>query len=159
SLYWTAYTPGDGQRHPAVLVLHAGGFRAGNADPSGVAQDLATAGFFALATEYRLPPPHIELNSHTGNGANHPVPGQDDVTPVDDGHYPEQTTDVQMAIRTARADNRCNGLVYIVGASAGGCHAAYMAATGVAGDDRPDLIVVFSGIYDLADPNFLGLDC
>ena len=128
-LYWTAYVPADGLRHPAVIVLHPGGFKSGGAGPDNVAEDLGNAGFLGLAVEYRLAPPHDPMDSPT-----HPVPGQNDVTPVDDGHYPEQTDDVQLAIRTARADPRCNGLVYCVGGSAGGSHSAFMAATGTAGD-------------------------
>jgi hypothetical protein len=89
----------------------------------------------------------------------HPFPGQNDVRPVDDGHYPEQTDDVQVAIRTARADPRCDGRVYCLGGSAGASHALYMAATGTAGDDRPDLFVGLSGVYNMSDPSFIGQDC
>src|SRR5450432_2237123 len=59
-LYWTAFVPGDGLRHPAVLVLHPGGFKTGDAGPENVAEDLGNAGFFGLAVEYRLAPPHDE---------------------------------------------------------------------------------------------------
>jgi hypothetical protein len=79
---------------------------------------------------------------------------------VDDGHYPEQTDDVQLAIRTARADPRCNGLVYCVGGSAGGSHSAFMAATGTAGDDMPDLVAILScGVSNLFDSNLWPLVC
>jgi acetyl esterase/lipase len=153
-LYWTAFVPADGLRHPAVLVLHTGGFKTGNAGPANVTQDLARAGFLGLAVEYRLAPPHGPMNS-----PRHPFPGQDQVRPVDDGHYPEQTDDVQMAIRTARADPRCDGRVYCLGGSAGGSHALYMAATGAAGRDRPDLVVGCSGVYNMSDPSFIGQEC
>jgi acetyl esterase/lipase len=153
-LYWTAFVPGDGLRHPAVLVLHPGGFKTGDAGPENVAQDLGNAGFLGLAVEYRLAPPHDAMDSPT-----HPVPGQNDIKPVDDGHYPEQTDDVQLAIRTARADPRCDGRVYCVGGSAGGSHALYMAATATAGDDRPDLVVGCSGVYNMYDPSFIGQVC
>ena len=153
-LYWTAYVPADGLRHPAVLVLHPGGFKAGDAGPLNVAEDLGNAGFFGLATEYRLAPPHDEMDS-----PSHPVPGQNDVFPVDNGHYPEQTDDVQLAIRTARADPRCDGRVYCVGGSAGAAHSVYMAATGAAGDDRPDLVVGLSGPYELDDLAHLQAPC
>ena len=114
ALYWTAFVPAHGSRNPAVLVLHTGGFKTGDAGPANIAQELALSGFLGLAVEYRLAPPHVEMDSPT-----HPVPGQNDVTPVDDGHYPEQTDDVQLAIRTARADPRCDGRVYCLGGSAG----------------------------------------
>ena len=82
-----------------MIVLHPGGFKAGNAGPANVAQDMALAGFLGLAVEYRLAPPHDPMNP-----PRHPFPGQNQVRPVDGGHYPEQTDDVQLAIRTARAD-------------------------------------------------------
>ena len=153
ALYWTAYVPPEGGKHPAVLVLHEGGFKTGDAGPIDVAQDLAAGGFFALATEYRLAPPHAPMNSFTDAYPQgiHPPPGQNAVFPVDDGHYPEQTDDIQLAIRTARADPRCDGRVYCVGGSAGASHSVYMAATGASGDDRPDLAVGLSGPYELDD--------
>ena len=89
------------------------------------------------------------------NRPQHPPPSQNTVFPIDDGHYPEQTTDIQMAIRAARQDPRCNGLVYCVGGSAGASHSVYMAARGTPGDEMPDLIVCFSGPYDFADLSHL----
>jgi len=154
ALRWTAFEPKGGGSHPAVLVLHPGGFKAGAAGPPAVAKTLAGAGFFALATEYRLAPPHTQMNT-----PQHPPPSQNSVSPIDDGLYPEQTTDVQMAIRAARHDPRCNGLVYCIGGSAGASHSAYMAATGTPGDDMPDLIVCLSGVYDFADLEHLETPC
>ena len=154
ALRWTAFEPAGGGQHPAVLVLHPGGFKTGDAGPTGVAQDLAAAGFLALATEYRLAPPHKPMNS-----PEHPPPSQNTVFPVDDGHYPEQTTDVQTAIRTARRDPRCNGLVYCIGGSAGASHSVYVAATGRRGDDMPDLIVCLSGPYNFANLDHLQTPC
>jgi len=154
ALRWTAFEPADGGPHPAVLVLHAGGFMTGNAGPPNVAQDLAAAGFFALAAEYRLAPPHTSMNT-----PKHLNPSQNTVFPIDDGYYPTQTTDVQMAIRAARQDPRCNGLVYCVGGSAGGSHSVFMAATGKAGDDMPDLIVSLSGVYEFTDKEHLRTPC
>src|SRR6476646_2090345 len=107
ALRWKAFTPGDGLPHPAILVLHPGGFKSGNPGPDFVSEDLAAAGFVAFSTEYRLSPPHNDMNA-----AVHGPMAQDSVFPVDDGHYPEQTTDVQMAIRAARIDPRCDGHVY-----------------------------------------------
>jgi acetyl esterase/lipase len=153
-LYWTAFVPPDGLRHPAVLVLHPGGFKTGPAGPAIIAKSMSKAGFLGLAVEYRLAPPHGPMDS-----PRHPFPGQNDVSPVDDGHYPEQTDDVQVAIRTARADPRCDGRVYCLGGSAGASHALYMAATGTAGDDRPDLFVGLSGVYNMSDPSFIEQEC
>ena len=160
-LYWTAYVPPEGGKHPAVLVLHTGGFKTGAAGPQDVAQDLAANGFVALATEYRLAPPHSQMNSYTDAFPDgiHPAPGQNAVYPVDDGHYPEQTDDLKMAVRAARADPRCNGLVYAVGGSAGASHTVYLAATGAVGDDKIDLGVALSGPYQLDDEAHLHAEC
>lgn len=154
ALRWVKFEPQGGGQHPAVIVLHPGGFKAGVAGPKNVAADLARAGFLALAAEYRLAPPHADMNA-----PDHPPPSQNTVVPVDDGHYPEQTTDVRMAIRKARQDPGCNGLVYCVGGSAGASHCAYLAARGKPGDDKPDLIVCLSGIYNFANREHLETPC
>lgn len=136
-LHWIAYTPVGTGPWPAVLVIHAGGFWSGTPDSSAemttCAEDLANAGYVAFAIEYRLAPP----------GALH---GQ-----VSDGRFPDQTDDVKLAVRTARADPRCNGKVGAVGGSAGGSHTVFVAATGTYGDDRIDVGVSISGAYDLTD--------
>ena len=133
-LHWVVYTPSTPGPWPAVLVIHGGGFKSGSPQSAAEAAiDLANAGYLALAIEYRLAP----------NGA---LNGQ-----TSDGRYPEQTDDVKMAVRAARNDPRCNGHVAAVGGSAGGCHTAYVAATGTAGDDRIDVGVSLSGAYDFRD--------
>jgi len=154
TLRWKVFTPPDPGPHPAVIVLHGGGFKAGDAGPDSVSKDLAAAGFLALSTEYRLAPPHTPMNE-----ANHGFVGQDSVIPVDDGHYPAQNLDVQMAIRAARADARCNGLVYGVGGSAGASHVLYAMATGAAGDDQFDLGVSLSPPAKYEDVAWLQEPC
>jgi len=136
-LHWVVYTPVTPGPWPAVLVIHGGGFNSGSPDssPDSVtcAQDLATAGYIAFSIEYRLAPPGL-------------LPGQ-----KTDGRFPQQEDDVKLAVRTARADSRCNGKVGAVGGSAGGYHTAYVAATGTPGDDRIDVGVSLSGLYDASD--------
>ncbi len=133
-LHWVVYTPTTPGPWPAVLVIHGGGFKGGGPPSTATAAlDLAGAGYLALALEYRLAP----------NGS---IVGQ-----TSDGRYPQQTDDVKMAVRAARSDPRCNGQVGSVGGSAGGCHTAYVAATGTAGDDRIDVGVSLSGAYDFTD--------
>jgi acetyl esterase/lipase len=136
-LHWVAFAPTTPGPWPAVLIIHGGNFYGGS--PTGspesvaLAQDLAATGYIALSIEYRLAPP----------GA---LTGQ-----VSDGRYPQQTDDVKMAVRAARVDSRCNGQVGVVGGSAGGYHAAFVAATGTPGDDRVDVAVSLSGLYDATD--------
>lgn len=149
-LRWTAYQPRV-RYAPAVLVLHPGGFKTGTAGPPNVCSDLAAAGFLALATEYRLAPPHTEMNAPP-----HPLPGQN--TQGDEGHYPAGVTDVQAAIRAARAHPRGDGRVFCVGGSAGASNALYWAAKGTFGDDKPDRVVLCSGVYDFANTDHLAID-
>lgn len=136
-LHWVAYTPSTPGPWPTILVIHGGGFNDGSPDSSSESvncgQDLAAAGYLALSIEYRLAPP----------GA---LPGQ-----ISDGRFPDQSDDVKLAIRAARADPRCNGQVGGIGGSAGGYQVAFNVATGTPGDDRLDFGVSLSGAYDLSD--------
>ena len=136
-LHWVAYTPTIPGPWPAVLVIHGGGFYSGtptsSAEQVTCAEDLANAGYLALSIEYRLAPPGS-------------LPGQ-----TSTGQFPQQTDDVQMAVRAARSDPRCNGQVGAIGGSAGGSHTAFVAGHGTIGDDRIDVGVSLSGAYDLSD--------
>ena len=148
----TVYNVDDGQRHRVAIVIHGGGYDSGDMQTN-VARDLSQYGFLGVAIEYRLAPPHLEMNSPP-----HPFPGQNNIN--DDGHYPEQTDDVRDAIVHYRNDPRSNGEVVVIGGSAGGSHSLYLAATGTPGNDMPDLAVLLScGISNLADPNQYALDC
>lgn len=137
ALHWDVYTPAGSGPWPAVLVIHGGGFVGGSTTDSpeliDCAQALADAGYIAFAIEYRLAPP----------GA---LSGQ-----VSDGRFPDQTDDVKLAVRTARADSRCNGRVGAIGGSSGGSHTAFVAGTGTKGYDRIDVGVCLSGMFDAAD--------
>ena len=152
SIRATVYNVDDGQRHRVAIVIHGGGYSGGFME-FGVAQDLSQFGFMGVAIEYRLAPPHLEMNSPI-----HPFPGQNDIN--DDGHYPEQTDDVRDAIVHYRNDPRSNGQVVVIGGSAGGSHGLYLAATGTPGYDMPDLLVMLScGVSNLSDPNQWALQC
>lgn len=152
SILATVYNLDDGQRHRVAIVIHGGGYDSGDMQTA-VARDLSQSGFLGVAIEYRLAPPHVEMNS-----PRHPFPGQNDIH--DEGHYPEQTDDVRDAIIHYRNDPRSNGEVVVIGGSAGGSHSLYLAATGTPGNDMPDLAVLLScGISNLADPNQYALDC
>lgn len=142
-LRWDRYIPGSGgPTWPTVVLIHGGYYNSGNRGPQAMAGDLQNAGFLVFAIEYRLAPPHTEMND-----PNPPGDGQQD--PPSDGRPPQQTNDVQAAIRAARADSRCNGKVIAVGCSNGAAHALWQAITGAVGDDKPDIMVGLSGPYDL----------
>jgi len=152
SIRATVYNVEDGQRHRVAIVIHGGGYSAGGMQTA-VAEDLSQYGFLGVAIEYRLAPPHLEMNS-----PSHPFPGQDFIR--DDGHFPEQTDDVRDAIIHYRNDPRSNGEVVVIGGSAGASHSLYLAATGTPGIDMPDLAVLLScGVSNLADPNQYLLNC
>ena len=145
SIRATVYNVEDGQRHRVVIAIHGGGYSRKDANKRRTGR--FAVWILGVAIEYRLAPPHIEMNSPT-----HPFPGQNDIQ--DDGHYPEQTDDVRDAIVHYRNDPRSNGEVVVIGGSAGGSHSLYLAATGTPGLDMPDLAVLLScGISNLADPN------
>jgi acetyl esterase/lipase len=148
----TVYNVDDGRTHRVAIVIHGGKYSGGNMQTD-VAQDVSQYGFMGVAIEYRLAPPHTEMNTPA-----HPFPGQNNIH--DDGHYPEQTDDVRDAIVHYRNDPRSNGQVVVIGGSAGGSHGLYLAATGTPGYDMPDLAVLLScGVSNLADPNEWALQC
>ena len=152
SIRATVYNVNDGQRHRVAIAIHGGGY-SGGVMQTNVAQDVSKYGLMGVAIEYRLAPPHIEMNSPA-----HPFPGQNDIH--DDGYYPEQTDDVRDAIVHYRNDPRSNGQVVVIGGSAGGSHSLYLAGTGTPGYDMPDLAVLLScGVSNLADPNQWALQC
>jgi len=142
-LRWDRYTPTfGGPTWPTVLVMHGGGYKTGSRGPYFVAQDLQAAGFLALAADYRLAPTHTTM------------PQQ--VDPPSDGRPPQQTTDMQTAIRAARADSQCNGQVAIVGFSAGASHGSWWSLIGT-GSDKPDALVGCSGVYDDDNSDLLSI--
>ena len=141
-LKWRVFIPTDGGTHPAIIVIHGGGFKGGDFHDTRTDQDLVCAGFCVFDIEYRLAPPG-ELQGEES----------------DPGRYPEQTNDVATAIRAARspastsvAFGRVNGKVGAVGGSSGASHAAYCAAAPTLGGDQLDAAVLLSGSYDFHDP-------
>jgi acetyl esterase/lipase len=148
----TVFNVDDSRTHRVAIVIHGGGYSAGTMETD-VAQELSQYGFMGVAIEYRLAPPHLEMNTPV-----HPFPGQNNIH--DDGHYPEQTDDVRDAIVHYRNDSRSNRQVVVIGGSAGGSHALYLAGTGTPGNDMPDLAVLLScGVSNFTDPNQYALDC
>jgi dienelactone hydrolase len=74
-------------------------------------KDLQDAGFLVFQVETRLSPPgKLPLQASS-----------------DAGTAPEQTDDLKRQILAALADPQCNGKIYLVGGSAGGCLALWCA--------------------------------
>jgi acetyl esterase/lipase len=141
-LTWDVYTPTGSGPWPAFIMIHGGGFTGGSPttsqDSVTIDHDLQAAGYIVFAVNYRAAPPgHVTGQTSTG-------------------YAPQQYDDVKMAVRAARADSRCNGLVGSFGGSAGGAHAAWVGADNTttplwSGNDRVNVVVCMSGPYDFVD--------
>src|SRR4029077_8298875 len=55
------YNLDDGRTHRVAIVIHGGGY-SGSAMETNVAQELSLDGFIGVAIEYRLAPPHTDMN-------------------------------------------------------------------------------------------------
>lgn len=149
-LRWTPFIPRVTPT-PIVLVLHGGDFSNGLMGPMGVAQDLCYAGLLAFPIEYRLAPPHAEMDTPP-----HPYPGQN--TASMDG-YQRGAYDLWDAIIAARAHPLGDGRVFCVGAGAGASLALIMAvATANPASEHPDRVVLLSGLYEFYNETHLGID-
>ena len=142
--------PGAGQndRFPTVLMLPPDIFKleyqdAGTPTQRQASYDLQQAGFLVFQVDHRLAPP--------GHLANQ--------LPTDNGYAPEQTDDLKRQILAALADPQCNGSIYLVGGSAGGCLVLWCAldpASTVSGWDETarshiKAVVSFSGPTQFCD--------
>jgi hypothetical protein len=165
-LYWYKYPPvgvAQGQKVPAIIGLHPGGYHAGSSLLSPQGKSLSRAGFLFFGTEYRLAPPSKEMNTPLASGGgfqpgNHPNPGQDTV--ADHGYFPEHGLDVRMAIIAAKLDPQCDGRVYGIGGSAGASHVIYNLLTATEGVDKFDLGVACSiGVFDLYRSEIWAIMC
>jgi hypothetical protein len=170
-LYGTVFAP-DNTPRTFVLVLHPGGWKAGNAGPTGIASAMAESGFVGVALEYPLAPPGgVTGPMSTKANPPHPVPAQDTVG--DNGYYPEPHEAVAHAIVWARNHPNCNGKVWLMGGSAGASLALFFWGRGLAADDGllhngwasgvvgntlPDGCVCFSiGVSNNADTYMWGI--
>jgi hypothetical protein len=141
TLHWVAFMHNDVPR-PMGLVIHASVFKFGEPGPLGVCRDLYYAGYNAAAIEYRLADPGVEM---------HPPNGDQPIT--DHGLYPEQVDDTSAAVLAARngttpaTTGRVTGVVFSVGGSSGGTHAAHLVADEWNGGDKLDACVSLSGCY------------
>lgn len=157
SIEWVVYQPttagpDGGMRWPPSFPLHIGGYKQGDFyhNFSTAPQDLRDAGFVVFVATYPLAPPR----SITGQYALQ----QSD---PNSGRYPQQTRAIEAVVDAARRDGRCyHGLVGVLGGSAGGSHAIYVALdvtnTGLmwpfwSSQARPTCVVSLSGQYDFSD--------
>jgi acetyl esterase/lipase len=137
-----------------VIVLHAGDYRGGSYYDglNTVPQDLAAAGFYVVIASYPLAPKNLIKGQYQHDNT---------VQGLASGRPPQQTRAVEAVVNAARADTHCyNGLVGILGGSAGGGHAAFVALDQTdTGSDwpfwnsltRPSFVACFSGQYDFAE--------
>ncbi|TMK86001.1 MAG: alpha/beta hydrolase [Actinobacteria bacterium] len=144
------YAPDQGGPHPAVLVIHGGIWKKGDKSQwEHEGSTLAAGGFVAFVANYRL-------DCKVGK----PPPG---VPPELCGyHAPAPIDDLKSAVEWIRANAATYGAlpdhVGALGGSAGGNLALMLATSGVAGQDKPEAVVSWSGNtelwrYDLAkDP-------
>src|SRR5207244_5111001 len=102
-------------------------------------------GFLVFQIEHRLAP---------GDGR---LPGQ-----TSSGRPPDQTDDVKRQILAALADPHCNGSIYLVGGSAGGCLSLWVMLDSTSGlvtlcndtvRQKIKAVVSLSGISNLDDWN------
>jgi acetyl esterase/lipase len=120
------YLPRDGERLPAILLVHGGSWAGGDtADVANLAAGLAARGSAVFALDYRL-------------GV---------------GQVPRQAEDVRDAVRWLRRnapDHRVDAsAISLLGASAGG-HLAALAATDADESARVAAVATWSGIFDLS---------
>lgn len=147
-LEWRPYEPQSSPPWPCILLVHPGGFHTGSMYGNVlnmVAQELAAAGYYTLVVSYRLAPCDVIKGQ--------PCHDNDPNT----GRPPQQTDDIKAELRAIRADTtRCNGKVAIVGGSAGGSHALFLALDTNTTSTwnaslRPTCVVSLSGAYDFSD--------
>lgn len=137
--------------YPAVIATRNGGFTDGGPGESdAMFHDLALNGYICMFFDTReakdLPPPpqqkHFGLQPPSGPQSS-------------DGCWPAQTDDCQIGMRYMRAHplvkgfmGAPGGFVAMVGGSGSGGHAAYMGATGILNDTRPDAVIGLSAMFN-----------
>lgn len=146
---WMRYTPSGGGPWPIIVIVHGGAFSQGSMNNVAVqALDMQTAGYLALAINYRLGLGLITNQPATFDyGAGTRRTGVDGPT----SNIHDELDDVRAAIVAARADSHCNGKVFLLGGSAGGTLCMMAALTGTVGTTKPDAVVCLSGSYDGSD--------
>jgi acetyl esterase/lipase len=130
TLLMDIYVPPGPGPYPAVLVVHGGGWKAGDkTEFAGEGEGLASAGFVAFVANYRLAPPGGSW------------------------HAPTPVRDLRTAVRWIRSHGREYAAdpvkVGALGGSAGGNLAQMLGVTGRAGEGKVDAVVSWSGSTEL----------
>ena len=145
--------PGTGQ-WPTVLMLppavFKNGYATGTPKERVATRDLVDAGFLVFQIEHRLAPDGLLEGQH-----------QHDTSPegIASGRPPQQTDDVKQQILAALADPDCNGTIFLIGGSSGGCHALWVALDPTSGniaDWNSDVVAKIKGVVSLSGVTDLG---
>jgi acetyl esterase/lipase len=158
-MYHIKFKPSGTGPWPKVLMLPPDIFKLeikanGTTKERVATRDLTDNGFLVFQIEHRLAPDGL-LQDQTMHCSG------DDCTAaqVASGRPPQQTDDVKQQILAALDDTDCNGKIFLIGGSAGGCLALWVAldpAPGNITDWGPDVVakikavVGLSGVYDLS---------
>lgn len=145
------FTPpgyGTNTRHPTVISIPPAIFN--DADPYGrpsqrmASKELADAGYLVFQVDHRLAPPGEILY-------------QEHLTPSS-GRRPQQTNDIKQQILAALTDSHCNGEIFLIGGSSGGCHALWVALdqeTSIVPDWTEEVRAAIKAVASLSGPTDL----
>ena len=147
--------------YPTVLMIPPALFRNGDASGSAkervATKDLIDAGFLVFQIEHRLAPAGLlEDQTPHCNPDFSPCP----IIEQASGRPPQQTDDVKQQILAALDDGDCNGKIFLIGGSSGGCHALWVALDATAGnitDWTPEVRGKIKGVVGLSAPTDLPL--
>ena len=159
-MYHIKFKPGGTGPWPTVLMLPSAVFRNGYANGSPkermATKDLIDAGFLVFQIEHRLALDGLlEGQTPHCNPDFSPCP----IIQQASGRPPQQTDDVKQQILAALDDNDCNGKIFLIGGSSGGCHALWVALDPTSGnitDWDSDVVATIKGVVSLSGPTDLG---
>jgi acetyl esterase/lipase len=145
-MYLDVFQPFEGEKLPAVIMIHGGGWVSGDKSLlRPLAEKIAQAGYVVLLIEYRLAP---------------------------EAKYPAAIFDIKTAIKWIKSNSDCYSVdttkIALLGSSAGGQLAALVGTTSEnklfeSGDssncsDKVQAIIDIDGVLDMTDPAESGKD-